>query len=71
MSVSVLLRLMPTALTEGRVAGHAEIVDTGESVVFKDLEEMVAFLRGAGARDPYVNGGHDDSERHERSSTHA
>ncbi len=51
MNVSVLLRLVPGALTEGRVAGHAEVVDTGETAVFKDLEEMVAFLRSAGSRD--------------------
>lgn len=47
MTVSVLLRLVPAALAQGRVAGHAEIVDTGETVVFKDQHEMLAFLQGA------------------------
>lgn len=71
MNVSILLRLVPHALTEGRVAGHAEIVDTGETAVFKDLEEMVAFLQTAGARDPRYIGGHDGLERHEGSSARA
>jgi len=47
MTFSVLLRVVTKALAQGRVAGHAEIVDTGESVVFKDQEEMLAFLQGA------------------------
>jgi len=60
MSVAILLRLVPQALNEGRVAGHAEVVDTGESLVFKDQEEMLAFLRRAGTADAQDRGGHDD-----------
>lgn len=44
MSVSILLRLMPGSRTGGRLAGHAEIVDTGEVVSFRDSDEMVAVL---------------------------
>ncbi len=44
MSVSVLLRLVTEILAQGRVVGRAEIVDTGETLVFKDQAEMVAFL---------------------------
>ena len=51
MNVSVLLRLMPQALAEGRVAGHAEIVDTGESALFQDINEMVALIQSARGRD--------------------
>ncbi len=47
MTLSVLLRLVSEALAQGRVAGHAEVVDTGETVVFKDQDEMLAFLQGA------------------------
>lgn len=56
MTFSVLLRLVTDALAQGRVAGHAEIVDTGETLVFKDQEEMLAFLQGASA-----NGTTDDN----------
>lgn len=45
MTISILLRLKPDAMGEGRVAGHAEIVETGQSVMFKDLDEVLAFLR--------------------------
>lgn len=51
MSVSVLLRLVPDALAEGRLAGQAEIVETGESVLFHDADEIASFVRerlGAG-----------------------
>lgn len=52
MTISVLLRLVPETLKQGRVTGHAEIVDTGESVLFKDQDEMLAFLRRASAGGP-------------------
>jgi hypothetical protein len=48
MNVSILLRLVPDALSQGRVAGHAEIVETGETMVFKDQDEMLAVLQRAG-----------------------
>jgi cytochrome c553 len=47
MSVAVLIRLVAGALAEGRIAGHAEVVETGQSQLFKDQEEMLAFLRRA------------------------
>lgn len=45
MTVSVLLRLVSDTLTSGRVAGHAEVVETGETAMFKDPAEMLQFLR--------------------------
>jgi hypothetical protein len=45
MNVSVLLRLVSTDRTGGRLAGQAELVATGETTVFADLDEMVVFLR--------------------------
>jgi hypothetical protein len=47
MSISVLLRLVSETLAEGRLAGHAEVVDTGERIAFRDQDEMVEFLRRA------------------------
>jgi hypothetical protein len=52
MNVSILLRLVTDALGEGRVAGRAEVVETGEIAVFKDQEEMLAFLQRASAEQP-------------------
>jgi hypothetical protein len=49
MTVSVILRLLASNLAQGRVVGRAEIVDTGETVSFKDQQEMLDFiLRSAG-----------------------
>lgn len=56
MSVAVLLRLVAEALAEGRVAGHAEVVETGATAVFKDQAEMVAFLRRAIGAEPARDG---------------
>ena len=44
MTVAVLLRLVSGQQASGRVAGHLEIVDTGETEVFKDEQEMLAIL---------------------------
>lgn len=44
MTVSILLRLVPRALADGRLAGQAEIVDTGHTTVFRDTEELLALL---------------------------
>ena len=54
MNVSVLLRLIPAARAGGRLAGQAELIETGETAVFADHDEMLAFLRqaAAGAGDP-------------------
>jgi hypothetical protein len=47
MNVSVLLRLIPAERTGGRLAGQAELVESGETTVFADHDEMLAFLRRA------------------------
>ncbi len=44
MNVSVLLRLIPAGRTGGRLAGQAELIETGETTVFSDHDEMLAFL---------------------------
>ena len=59
MTVAILLRLISGAQANGRVAGHAEIVDTGQTETFRDEEEMLAILERArraisGAADPPV-----------------
>jgi hypothetical protein len=47
MTVSVVLRLVERALASGRLAGEARLVESGETAVIRDAEELVAFLRGA------------------------
>jgi len=44
MNISVLIRLMPATRTGGRLAGQAEIVETGQTFVFAGDEEMIALL---------------------------
>jgi hypothetical protein len=44
MTVAVLLRLISGAQANGRVVGHAEIVDTGETEAFRNEKEMLAIL---------------------------
>jgi hypothetical protein len=46
MTISLVLRIAPEALAAGRLAGEAEVVETGERVVVRDADELVAFLRG-------------------------
>lgn len=43
--ISVLLRLVPEALDQGRLAGEAELVATGEQRLVATAEELVAFVR--------------------------
>ena len=45
MNVSVLLRILPSSRTGGRLAGQAQVIETGETQVFADHDEMLAFLR--------------------------
>jgi hypothetical protein len=52
MNISILLRVVADALAEGRIAGRAEVVDTGESVLFKDQDEMLAFIQKASIEPP-------------------
>lgn len=49
MTISVLLRRVSGSLKHGHVAGQAQVVGTGETVVFKDQDEMLEFLRQATA----------------------
>ncbi len=44
MNISVLIRLMPATRTGGRLAGQAEIVETGQTFVFAGDEEVIALL---------------------------
>lgn len=44
MSISVLLRLAPTALDEGELAGWAQLVETGEVAVVRSAADLVSFL---------------------------
>jgi hypothetical protein len=44
-TISLVLRLAPEALAAGRLAGEAELVETGERTVIRDAGELVAFLR--------------------------
>ena len=47
MNVSVLLRILPSSRTGGRLAGQAQVIETGETQVFADHDEMLVFLRHA------------------------
>jgi hypothetical protein len=44
MNISVLIRLMPATRTGGRLAGQAEIVETGQTFVFAGQAEVIALL---------------------------
>ncbi len=50
---SFLLRLVPEALAERRIAGRVEAVESGEAASVRSADELIAFLveRG-GRRDP-------------------
>jgi hypothetical protein len=70
MSVSIILRLVaaeavePDASSEPIVRGQAEVVETGETALFKDGAEMLAFVSrvvDVGAR---ATGARDSSETH-------
>ena len=40
----MVLRVVPSATLEGRVAGRVEVVDTGESVVIRSVDDLVLLL---------------------------
>jgi hypothetical protein len=42
--VTVILRAIPAAARDGRVAGMVEVVDTGEMIPVRDLSEFVSVL---------------------------
>lgn len=44
MSISVMLRLVPEALADGRLAGEVEIVATGQHALVANAEEIVRFI---------------------------
>lgn len=44
MNRSVLLRLLPTSRTGERLAGTAEVVETGERRSFRDADDLVSLL---------------------------
>jgi hypothetical protein len=47
MTISLVLRVAPEALAAGRLAGEAELVQTGARAVVRDAAELIAFLREA------------------------
>lgn len=49
--VTVILRLVPEAAREGRIAGRLEIVDTGESLSIREMSDLVEIVRGLAAED--------------------
>jgi hypothetical protein len=42
--VAVIVRLQPEALADGRVEGHAEIVDTGQRRPVRNSQELIEVL---------------------------
>jgi hypothetical protein len=44
-SVAVVLHLVPDALEQGRLAGEAEVVDSGARALFNNAEDLVTFVR--------------------------
>jgi hypothetical protein len=44
MLLSYVLRLVPEALAEGRFAGTVQIIDTGRTVPFASVDELLAAL---------------------------
>jgi hypothetical protein len=62
MSISVLLRLLPASRSRGQLAGQLELVESRETMVFADQDEMVEFLRRASAgADEAIDGAGDRS----------
>ena len=45
MNRSILLRLLPPSRSGSRLAGVAEVVDTGEQASFRDAEDLLRVLR--------------------------
>lgn len=48
MLCSFLLRLVPEALADERIAGRVEVVETGEVASVRSAEELIAFISGHG-----------------------
>lgn len=43
--MTVLLRVLGPAASEGEVVGHAEVVDTGEKVPLRGVDDLFVLLR--------------------------
>ena len=52
MTLSFVLRLVPSALSEGRIAGQAQAVENGETAQLRNADELIAFLLAAGHKEP-------------------
>lgn len=50
--VSLVLRLLPTDASAGRLCGELEVVRTGERHRFRDVDELVRLLERLRADDP-------------------
>ncbi len=64
MTVCVVLRLVAEALVCGRLAGEAEIVETGERATVRDATDLLRFLTGGDEREtvaPKIGGKTDDT----------
>jgi hypothetical protein len=46
-TISVLLRVVPAALADDRLAGEVEVVETGQRLVVRSAEELIAYLRAS------------------------
>jgi hypothetical protein len=47
--LTIVCHLLVDAATDGRVVGHVEIVNTGESVPITNVDELVALVTRAAA----------------------
>jgi hypothetical protein len=48
MTISVVLRLIESAVASGRLAGEAQLVRSGERTEIRDAAELLAFLQRDG-----------------------
>jgi hypothetical protein len=48
MTISVVLRLIESAVASGRLAGEAQLVRSGERTEIRDAAELLAFLQHDG-----------------------
>lgn len=59
MTRSVILRIAPSALRAGRLAGEVESIETGRRAVVRSTEELLAFICADALPTP---SGHEDEE---------
>jgi hypothetical protein len=48
MTISVVLRLVELAVASGRLAGEAQLVQSGERAEIRDADELLAFVQRVG-----------------------